>query len=164
MFDATWLRGGRWSIVALAPGELPTRPDLARYMEAAAALESVGQADAARAAYAAAVDHWPREPLPRLGLANVAAAQGRWNEAERGYYAVLELDPRSAAAVNNRAEALARLGCHVEARTALERGAAQVDPADPLRPALERTLRELAQRAAAVTGPEPPECGVLGAR
>lgn len=158
VFDATWTRADRWAVVTLVPGQLPSRPDVARYMQAAAALEAVGQLDAARTAYAAATEHWPNEPLPRLGLANVDAAQGRWSEAERGYATVLKLDPRSAAALNNRAEALSRLGCLRVARDVLEAGAAHIAPDDALRPTLERTAGEIAARAASASAPEPATC------
>jgi hypothetical protein len=164
LFEATWGRAEHWGLVALAPGEMPARPDLARYLQAAASLESVGQSGPAQAAYAAAAERWPQEPLPRLGLANLAAAQGRWADAERGYAAVLERDPGSAAAINNRAEALSQLGCHAEARLVLERGAGQLAPQDPLRATLERTLRQAELRAAATTAAEPAACLQLDAR
>ncbi|HET7202506.1 MAG TPA: hypothetical protein VFI92_03980, partial [Steroidobacteraceae bacterium] len=164
VFDATWRRADRWAIVTLVPGQLPSRPDLARYMQAAAALEAVGRLDAARDAYAAATAHWPNEPLPRLGLANVDAARGRWSEAERGYAAVLSLDAGSAAALNNRAEALSRLGCLTAARDVLATGAARLAPDDPLRPALVRTAGEIEARAASAAAPEPAACAQLGVR
>jgi hypothetical protein len=162
VFDATWSRAERWAVVVLEPGRMPARPDLERYLRAAASLEAVGQLDAARAAFAAAADQWPDQPMPRLGLANVDAARGHWSEAERGYRAVLTLEPRLAAALNNRAEALSRLGCHEAARNLLERGAAQIDPADPLRPALSRTLADIEARAAVAEPSEPDVCARLG--
>ncbi|HET9692799.1 MAG TPA: PA2778 family cysteine peptidase [Steroidobacteraceae bacterium] len=164
LFDATWSRADRWAIVTLVPGQLPRRPDLGRYMQAAAALEAVGHPGAARDAYAAAIEHWPDEPLPRLGLANVDAAQGRWSEAERGYAAVLRLDPGSAAALNNRAEALGRLGCLAAARELLAAGTTRLAADDPLRPALMRTAAELEARAAGAVLPEPAACTRLGVR
>jgi tetratricopeptide (TPR) repeat protein len=157
-FDVTWRRADRWAIVALVPGQLPNRPDIERYMQAAAGLEAVGQIDPARKAYAAAIEHWPNEPLPRLGLANVDAAEARWIDAERGYAAVLNLDPRSAAALNNRAEALARLGCLAAARDVLRIGAAGIAADDPLGPALARTANEIEARAASEAAPEPAAC------
>jgi uncharacterized protein HemY len=115
-------------------------------MGAAAALES-SSAPAAAKAYHAAVDRWPGEPLPLLGLGNVAAAQGEWSEAERWYRAALALDPAAAAALNNRAEALARMGCRDAARRALREGVSRVATNDPLRPVLDETARTLAADA-----------------
>jgi tetratricopeptide (TPR) repeat protein len=158
VFEATWSRADRWSIVALEPGQLPARPNLERYMQGAASLEAVGQLEAAHAAYAAGAEQWPDEPLPRLGLANIAATQGRWQEAERAYAEVLRLDPRSSAALNNRAEALTRLGCHHAALSLLEQGAARLDPDDPLRPTLARTLGQIGAAAAAAAGWDPASC------
>jgi tetratricopeptide (TPR) repeat protein len=163
LFDATWARAGRWAVTTLEPGQLPARPDVRRYTSAAAALEATGHLEAARSAYSAGAEHWPREPLLRLGLANVDAAQGRWHEAERGYAAVLELDPASAAALNNRAEALGRLGCVATARELLVTGAGRVAADDPLRPALARTLAELDARRRVGPGAEPAACAPSGA-
>lgn len=146
LFESTWDRAGRWAIVLIEPGQMPARPDLARYMRAAAALEA-SSVPAAAEAYHAAVDRWPGEPLPLLGLGNVAAAQGEWSEAERWYRTALALDPATAAALNNRAEALARLGCRDAARRALREGVSQVAADDPLRPVLDETARTLAADA-----------------
>ena len=87
LFETTWDRGGRWGLVLLEPGTLPARPDPVRYMSAAAALETARNPAGAKAAYAAAVTLWPKEPLPRLGLGNLAAAAGDWVDAERWYRA-----------------------------------------------------------------------------
>ncbi len=163
-FDVTWRRADRWAIVALVPGQWPARPDVARYMRAAAALEAVGRLGPARTAYEAAIERWPNEPMPRLGLANVDASEARWSEAERGYAAVLALDPGSAAALNNRAEALARLGCVATARDVLARGTARLAAHDPVRPVLARTAAELEARAAQSPGAEPAACAERGDR
>ena len=144
VFEATWDRGGRWGLVLLEPGTLPARPDPVRYMGAAAALETARNPAGAKAAYAAAVTLWPREPLPRLGLGNLAAAAGDWVDAERWYRAVLADDPSQAAALNNRAEALVQLGCPDAARLALRQGAVHVAADDPLQPVLQQTMRDLA--------------------
>lgn len=162
VFETTWDRAGRWAIVALEPGVLPTRPDLQRYVAAAAGLESTGQAEPARRAYEAAALAWPHSALPRLGLANLAAGRGDWEAAERGYAEVLRIEPGNAAATNNRAEAMARLGCPATARRWLTDAAARIEADDPLRPALEHTLAELAARPPA--SPEPVHCGRFGSQ
>lgn len=143
-FYATWARAGRWSVVALTPGTMPAKPDMSRYVEAAAGLEAVGRIDAAAMAYQAAAERWPDAALPLLGVANVAAGEGDWARAEQLYRNVLAVDPRQTAALNNRAEALRHLGCADTARASLLAGAKTIPADDPLRPTVERTLAELA--------------------
>jgi tetratricopeptide (TPR) repeat protein len=156
VLETTWDRADRWAIVALEPDVLPARPDLQRYVAAAAGLEATGQVEPARRAYETAAQAWPQAALPRLGLANLAAGRGDWEVAERGYADVLRIEPGNAAAINNRAEAIARLGCPATALRWLTAAAKPIEVDDPLRPALENTLAGLAVRPAA---PEPADCG-----
>jgi tetratricopeptide (TPR) repeat protein len=142
-FEATWARGGRWALAVLQPGDLPARADVDRYLRAAAALETGPEPQAASRAYEAATVRWPGEPMPWLGLGNVAAGQGDWAQAERAFRTALELDRSSAAALNNRAESLRQLGCTEAALAALGTGWATIAQDDPLRPVLEQTRREI---------------------
>jgi hypothetical protein len=158
LFAATWDRGGNWGLVLLEPGTMPAQPDPVRYMSAAAALEAAGKPGAANAAYAAAARLWPKAPLPRLGLGNLAAAAGDWAEAERWYRAVLADDPTQAAALNNRAEALVRLGCRDAARLLLQQGTVHVAADDPLQPVLQQTVRDLSAQVAATPAGPAAEC------
>jgi len=160
IFEATWARGGRWAIVLLEPGQLPARPELGRYMRAAADLERQS-GSAAEAAYRAAVERWPDAPLPALGLGNVAAARGDWREAQRWFRKALAADPSSAAALNNLAEALQRLGCPATASRVLRDGLARVAADDPLRSALGATLGSLDAASAAI---EPATCSEFSNR
>lgn len=157
IFDATWERGGRWGLVAVEPGALPADADLERYMGAAAGFEAVGRLDAAERSYRAAAGRWPDAALPALGLANVAAARGHWQEAERGYRDVLADHPGHTAALNNRAEALRRLGCPTAARSIVTDGLGTTPADDAMRPALERTLREIEADTLADAA-DPPHC------
>lgn len=154
VFEATWARGGHWALVLLEPGQLPAHPDLDRYMRAAADMERQS-ITAAEVAYRAAAARWPDAPLPALGLGNVAAARGEWRDAERWYRTALEAGPAAAAALNNRAEALARLGCNALARRVLQDGMAHIAAGDALRPTLEDTARGLEATAA---GDDPAHC------
>ena len=158
LFEATWDRGGNWGLVLLEPGTLPAQPDPARYMSAAAALEAAGNPAAAKAAYAAAAGLWPKAPLPRLGLGNLAAAAGDWAAAELWYRAVLADDPAQAAALNNRAEALVRLGCPDVARMLLQHGMVHVAADDPLEPVLQQTVRDLSTDVAATPAGAAADC------
>jgi tetratricopeptide (TPR) repeat protein len=142
-FLATWERAGRWAMVALEPGVLPPAAELGRYMEAAAGLEAVGRLDAAAPAYAAAARQWPTEPLPQFALANLAYTRGDLVAAERGYREVARLDPADAAARNNRAEVLGRMGCGAAARQQVD--AARVLAGEgPLAPTVASTARKIA--------------------
>ncbi len=111
-----------------------------------------------KAAYAAAATLWPKAPLPRLGLGNLAAAAGDWAAAERWYRAVLADDPSQAAALNNRAEALVRLGCPDAARLRCEQGAVHVAADDPLQPVLQQTVRDLSAQVAPTPADAAAEC------
>ncbi len=163
VFESTWDRGGRWAIVMVEPGQLPAQPDLPRYMQAAAALEATAP-EAAAKAYRAAAEHWPDAALPRVGLGNIAAGQGAWADAERWYRAANANSPADAAALNNHAESLARLGCTTAARHALSAGVPRVAPGDPLRPALEQTAREIAALAPTTGRAEPATCDQFTSR
>jgi tetratricopeptide (TPR) repeat protein len=158
VFDATWTRGGNWGLVLLEPGTMPAQPDPVRYMSAAAALETAGNPGAANAAYKAAASRWPKAPLPRLGLGNLAAATGDWVAAERWFREVLVDDPTQAAALNNRAEALLQLGCPEAARLLLQQGTVNVAADDPLQPVLEQAIRDLSARVAAGPADATAEC------
>lgn len=157
-FQATWDRADRWALVALEPGVLPAAPEFDRYLEAAAELEAVGQADAARRSYQAATVRWPAESLPWLGLANIALARGEIDDAESNLRTAIRLDPLSVAAHNNLAELLLRRGCVSAARSAVEvaRGLAASG-------ALAATVGETARQVEAVSGRDAQGCPTPGA-
>jgi tetratricopeptide (TPR) repeat protein len=121
-FMATWDRAARWAMVAVEPGTLPADVDLHRYMRAASEFESLGRRNAAADSYRAAMLAWPREPLPRIGLANLAYSAGDFKSAERELRAAVQLAPSDAVLRNNLAIVLDAMGCnasaHHEAETA----------------------------------------------
>ena len=155
-FLATWDRAERWAMAVLPPGELPPQPDLARYMTAAAGLEAVGQAAAARPAYEAAARRWPEASLPRLALANLAYAHGDLAAAERGYREAADRDPGDAAARNNRAEVLRQLGCVARAAREIE-AARALAAGGPLAGEVEATAAKIAAQAAVDAPGCPPD-------
>jgi tetratricopeptide (TPR) repeat protein len=165
VFEATWSRATHWALVALAPGELPAQPEAGpeRYLAAAATLEETGRIPEARASYEAAARQWPQSVLPGLGLANVAARTGNWTVAEAGYRAVLVRDPANAAALNNRGEALLRLGCPRAALAALEQGRARLADDEPLLRAIEGTATAAAAAAGAIPA-DPAHCEAFPVR
>ena len=105
----------------LEPGELPATPELDRYMTAAAGLEAVGHADAARASYQRALVEWPDSAWPWLGIANLSHASGELERAQHEYREALRRDPSNVAARNNLAETLEERGCNELARAEIER-------------------------------------------
>jgi len=141
-FMATWHRAERWAMVAVEPGSLPADTDLHRYMRAAAGLEAVGRRAAASDAYRAATGAWPAEPLPRIGIANIAYADGDFVTAERELRTAIEHVPSDPALRNNRAMVLHAMGCNASARR--EAGTARVlATTGPHAAEVEASLREL---------------------
>ncbi|MGN2392821.1 PA2778 family cysteine peptidase [Pelomicrobium sp. G1] len=119
-FERTWARSGYWAMVALPPQRLPATAQERTYVAAAVALERVDP-DAARRAYATALERWPRSLTARIGLGNTAYTRGDLAGAEAAYrQAVLDY-PQSADAWNNLAQVLVESGKKAEALTAAER-------------------------------------------
>ena len=119
-FLGTWGRADNWAFIALRPGELPADPGAVKYLDAAAALEALGNPAVVTPAYEAAVMHWPEEPLAWFALANNTLALGQGAAAEAAYREVLRLAPAQIPARNNLALLLAQRGCTREALAILE--------------------------------------------
>lgn len=114
-FLGTWERADNWAFIALRPGALPADPNAARYLEAAVALESLGDPARVAPAFEAAVRRWPAEPLAWLALANNQSVLGHAAAAEEAYREVLRIAPSQIAARNNLALLLSQRGCATEA-------------------------------------------------
>lgn len=149
-FLATWRRAAYWGLVVLPPGEMPARPDPARYLEAVAGLEETGRSAAAETAYAAALARWSAHPVALFGLANSQYAQGDYGAAVASYRRLLDVEPGHAATYHNLAHALAARGCRAAALDALETGRALADAA--LLPVFQRAREKLQ------TGPQTGSC------
>ena len=124
-FARTWRASGNWAMVALRPGELPAIPIQGNYFKAAAGLETVGRADAAAAAYSAAVEYWPESFTALFGLANAYYAAGDLVNAERTYQLSLKREPGSAVALNNLAHVLLDQNRCAEALEEIDRALAK---------------------------------------
>ena len=147
-FLRTWDWAGRWAMVALRPGELPARPDPARYAEAAAAFERSGEAAAVHAAWAAAAAHWPGDPRPPLALGNLAYAAGDREGALALYAAGHAASPGDPALANNLAAVLGELGCAATGHALLSGVSATIEAGSPWRTVVDGTLHELASLGA----------------
>jgi hypothetical protein len=158
-FMLTWDRAERWGVVALPAGVIPASPNFTHYMTAVAGLESLGQARAeVRKAYAAASREWPDEPLPWLGIANMAAADADWVAAERGYSEALTRAPDDVAARNNHAESLRRLGCVTAAQEAIAAAQRLAGPDHPLHATVQATAADIAAAVAGAADTKPLGC------
>lgn len=144
-FARSWRASDNWAMVALRPGEMPAMPIEADYLRAAAALEAVGQVDAAEAAFAAAVDIWPDSPAVWFGIANARYALGDLADAERIYRQLLERRPDNAPMLNNLAQVLLDQDRCAEARETIGRASRQ-DLSLELREALADTRAAISNR------------------
>jgi hypothetical protein len=108
-FLASWDRGGRWSMVAVDPGEPPASADVLGWLRAVAPFESTGKLDLAAEGYLAAVMRWPEEAMAWTALGNVRYLQRDLAAAEAAYLHALELSPGFQVACNNLAQTRSEL-------------------------------------------------------
>ena len=142
-FLRTWDWADRWALVVLRPGELPSEPDLLRYLQAISDFEKVAGSTAAEPAWRKAVEQWPQDHRPYLALGNAEYRSGNYMEAVRLFDKGLEFKPDDAALENNLASALAEAGCAGLARNRLAAYLGGLDPASPWYQDLSHTLSEL---------------------
>lgn len=116
-FARSWDLADRWAVVLLEPGQLPARPDRQRYAEAVVGLEETGRYGPAAAAWGAALELWPEDPVARFGQATAHHLAGDLDRARAGYESLLETAPDHAAALNNLASLMADAGCPATARS-----------------------------------------------
>ncbi|MFU8821660.1 MAG: PA2778 family cysteine peptidase [Gammaproteobacteria bacterium] len=146
-FLRSWDRADRWGLVLLEPGQLPARPDRARYFDAVAGLEETGRHVAAARAWEAALAAWPGDPVARFGHATASYLGGDLAAARDGYLALLDADPGHAAALNNLAHVLAELGCPASARGLAARAVAAAPAGGAIAAAAADTLAGLSPDA-----------------
>lgn len=114
-FEYTWKRSGYWAMLALPPQRVPASLSAAEYLSGVAKLEQIGQREAARAAYGAALERWPDNLVALMGLGNTAYAAGDLKTAELVFRRATLAHPEAAAAHNNLAQTLAELDRYDEA-------------------------------------------------
>lgn len=147
-FMRAWDNADRWAMVLLRPGELPARPELQRYLEAATAFERAASPPAAEQTFHAAVHLWPDDPVAWVGRGTARYRAGDWQAAAADYSQALERAPTLPTARNNLAMALLKMGCPAAARRQLERiDTAALDAA--LREAIADTSRQVQAQTAA---------------
>lgn len=143
VFENTWRRGDFWALVVLPPDRLPATAAEHEVLQAAAAIERVGDFAAARAAYRAMAQRWPDSFGARFGYGNTLYAQGDLAGAEAAFREAARIEPEVGAAWNNLAVVLSEQGRREEARaaarTAIETGRGDIEE-------YRRTLTEIEQR------------------
>lgn len=93
VFERTWRRGDYWGLVVLPPDQLPVSVREADVLSAAAALERVGQYQAAATLYETGAAKWPANWLWQFGLGNARYAMGDLRGARRALRRARTLDP-----------------------------------------------------------------------
>jgi hypothetical protein len=140
-----WQDSERWSMLALPPGKLPATAREAEFAVAVAALEQAGKAREARAAYRSLLQRWPENQVGLIGLGNTEYALHDLAASAAAFRRASETLPPSAAAFNNLAHVLARLGRLQEAELAARRAVALEGP---LLPQSRQTLDEIVEQRA----------------
>lgn len=120
-FAHTWARAGGWALVVLPPAILPETADELPILRAAAGLERANRPAEAAEAYTAMLERWPKSYGATMGLGNARYALGGYAEAVRAFGRATRIRPRTPAAWNNLALALARRDRRVEAVAAARR-------------------------------------------
>lgn len=144
-FLASWEGAGSWGFVVLVPGELPTRPNKVQYLKAVAAMEAVGQHDAALRAYQAALKHWPEDATAQLGVGNSWYGLGELLRAESAYRRLIKKDPGNIAGYNNLAQVLADQKRYDQALAVAARGLSLAPDGHDIHRILRETQAEIRQ-------------------
>jgi hypothetical protein len=145
-FMVFWHHAGRWALVVLRPGETAANGDARTFLESAADFERSAPPAEARAAFDAAVNRWPGEPVALVGRGTAEYRLGNLPAAAHDYAAALRLDPSQVGARNNLAQTLLDLGCPAAAWEQL--AAVDVEALrSPMREAVRDTLASAGMRA-----------------
>lgn len=156
-FLRSWDRADRWGFVLLEPGQLPARPDRARYFDAVAGLEEVGRYAAAAEAWEAGLAVWPEDSIAQFGHATARYLGGDVAAARAGYEALLAIEPGHAGALNNLANLLAGERCLASARHLAARAVAIAPAGTAIAAAAASTLAALP-----ATGSDADDCVAVG--
>jgi tetratricopeptide (TPR) repeat protein len=110
LFERTWRRGDRWSLVVMPPDQLPGTAREVPYLRAVLPFEQAGAWRTAARAYAAAWRHWPDSVGAGMGVGNSEYGRGDYAAAAAAYLRLLQRHPGFAPALNNLAQSLAASG------------------------------------------------------
>ena len=143
-FLMSWKRPGSWGLIALEPGELPTRTNQERYLQAVSGFEQSGHVKQAEQAYIAAHQLWPENNDILFALGNNAMLQGKLKTAESYYRTILTTDPDHIASANNLADILFKRGCLPQASAIITKTIIKAERLDsPLLPFVVESQQEI---------------------
>ena len=143
VLEYTWRDNGYWAMVVVPPERVPVTAAEEDYLAAVLALERVGNAGAARSAYAALLGRWPENLGASIGLANSYYKLGDLKQAEAVLRRAAERHPDSTVVLNNLAQTLSDLGRDDEALPLVDRAIEQGGPfADAARQTREAILKK----------------------
>ncbi len=123
-FMNIWQRGDYWGLLVLPPSRLPVTVAEEPWLAAVAGLERAEQWQAAEQGFAAALGPWPGSYAAWMGLGNSRYQQQDFAGAADAFRQATVRQPENAAAFNNLAHVLARLGRREEALAAARRAVA----------------------------------------
>lgn len=140
-FARSWRLAKYWALVLARPEQPPTTAQLHPWLYASIGYEELGRPQLAEAAYLAATQRWPAEPLAWQMLGNVRYNSGDLSGAEVALRAAAAIKP-DAATLNNLAQVLLKRGCPAQARALVDQALGKEAPG-PLAELLGRTRDEI---------------------
>jgi hypothetical protein len=143
-FDRSWAQGQRWGFVALEPEQFPAGVTEFDALRAIAPLERVAP-EAARQAYAAALQRWPHAWIAMMGLGNLAYARKDYARAAIHFAQASRAHPNDGDPLNNLAQALLAAGdlraAHDTIAQAIRLGGPQLAVYKKTQAEIERAMR-----------------------
>ena len=109
-FEHTWARSNYWGMLIPRSGQFPRSADRTEVEKTLVQLEKYADPTAMLSWYQQAAERWPESLVFLIGLGQLAYHQGQLQDAERAFRQATDRHPQSAAAVNNLAIVLQRLG------------------------------------------------------
>nr|WP_241696307.1 PA2778 family cysteine peptidase [Solimonas terrae] len=119
----SWAYSDRWAVIVSGLQTPPATATAVQWLTAVAPYESLGKLDDAERGYRAATMRWPDSALAWTALGNIDARRAEWIAAIAAYNRALELGD-DIVTLNNRASALGSLQCRRLALGDLDRAAA----------------------------------------
>jgi hypothetical protein len=115
-FEKSWRLGNEWGLVVLRPDQMSATASEIAHVKAAAGLEQARQQQAAKVSYEKILEKWPQSLGARVGLANLAFANGDCRTAVETLQATAKDHPTAPFVWHNLAIAQGRCQMSPQAR------------------------------------------------